>query len=105
MSEGYYNNPNPATSPWNSNLTPDGHWHARYTYAGHRTLRIFNQWPLPWDEEDAFLTENHGKGKFFLMATAMEIKAWENGKGKGTAKGTKGKGKQGKGKDKGKAVA
>ena len=66
MTEAYYNEPNPSTSRWGSNLTPVGHWHVQYNSQGHDTYRIYNLWPLAWEEEDAFLNcGRQGKHQHF----------------------------------------
>ena len=56
LSEAHYNDPNPSTTPWGEDLTPQGHWIVQCNFHGKLTYNNYHPWALPpWYEGNAFL--------------------------------------------------
>ena len=97
MSEGWYNHPNPATTPWGEDKPPSGHQIIQKNWHGVLTHDEYHPWALTYDEDNAFLKGNRGKGKFFPKGKEGKgkkggngnpipwswLRSWARGKGKG----------------------
>ena len=61
LSQAFYANPNPSTTPWGRALTPVGHWELTYDQWGRRIGRSYSREILT--EGDLYLKGSGSKGK------------------------------------------